>query len=273
MNDMKQTKFKTFINYALAFFMAFFLFCAVSFALIGLTFSPEYAKLQIKSSNYIALSVEEIEDGLVNIAIPGGLPEDFFEYGITDKSFEDNIYKFIDSAYKNKPYTADDSAFRKEISEKIYQYAEKNMPGFSDEISEQLETLIDLCSERYMRYATPKALQYIGNYGGRLRLPSFTAALVALSLASVSFLFLNRANNSKRAIKIGFLGSGLLLLAMPLSLLLFAGIDKIGITSKPLYELITSSIRLPLIIMTIIALVIILAVIISIFKGKRKTVA
>ena len=67
--------------------MAFFIFCSVIFAMIGLCSTPDYAKILIKKSDYVELSIEEIEEELVSVAIPGGLPEDFFNYGITDKTF------------------------------------------------------------------------------------------------------------------------------------------------------------------------------------------
>ncbi len=270
MNE-KNIKFKIFIKYALAFFFAFFLFCSVSFAVIGVAVSPDYAIFQVKKSDYIDLSIEEIEEGLISVAIPGGLPEDFFSYGITDKTFHDNMEEFIKTVYKNEPYIATDNAFREEITEKIYAFAEERLPEFDEDIKEQIDTLVSLCCERYMRYVTPKVLQYVGNYCGRLSIPAFVVSLVTLSLAAVSFLFIHRMDASKKVYRISFLSSALLIGALPLSMLLFAGIDKIGITSKALFALISSFIKTPLYIMLILAIIIILAVVLEIVISKKKS--
>lgn len=267
----KESKFKVFIKYSLAFFMAFFIFCSVIFAMIGLCSTPDYAKILIKKSDYVELSIEEIEDGLVSIAIPGGLPEDFFDYGITDKTFYDNMENYIEKVYKNEKFTADESAFREEISKKIYAYTEEKLSVVSDDIKAQLDTLVDICCEKYMRYATPKVFQYVGNYFGRLSIPAFCVCLFCICLAAVSYLFIGRYEKSKRVYRVSFLSSALLIGAVPAFLLLFAGINKIGITSKPLYSFITLFIKTPLFIMLILAIVIILAVGLEVIISKKKS--
>ncbi len=267
----RESKFKILLKYSLAFFMAFFIFCSVTFAIIGLSSSPDYAKALIKKSDYVELSIEEIEDELVSLALPGGLPKDFFDYGITDKTFKDNIDVFIETVYKNKKYTSSDSAFRDEITEKIYEYTEGKLSSVSDEIRAQLDTLIDLCCEKYMKYATPKVLQYIGNFFGRLSIPAFCVALFCVCLAAVSYLFIGRYENSKKVYRVSFISSALLIGVIPAVIFLFAGINNIGITSKPLFSFITLFIKVPLVIMMIISLVIIIAVVLEIIISNRRS--
>ena len=267
----RESKFKILLKYSLAFFMALFIFCSVIFAMIGVCSTPDYAKALIKKSDYVELSIEEIEDELVSLALPGGLPKDFFDYGITDKTFYDNLDEYIEKSYNNKPFVFLDEAFRDEISQKIYAYTKGKLPTVNDDIKAQLDTLIDLCCEKYMKYATPKVLQYIGNFFGRLSIPAFCVALFCVCLAAVSYLFIGRYENSKKVYRVSFISSALLIGVIPAVIFLFAGINNIGITSKPLFSFITLFIKVPLVIMMIISLVIIIAVVLEIIISNRRS--
>lgn len=244
MNDMKKSCFKNLIKYVFSFFTAFLAFCLVVLVGVFEISKPEYAKYVVTKSDYINNSLAEIEDGLSSIAIPGGFPENFFSYGIGDKTFKDNIYKFIDTVYQNKAYAADSSAFETEVKEKIYAYLEKNQISYTNEISANIDTMVSLCVKEYLTYATPRSIRYMGNYISKLTPLSLYGIIGASAAMLISLVIMILYKSEQKFYLLSLSSAGLMLVVAPVCFLLFAGLKNIGIASKALFGFVTLFIKL-----------------------------
>lgn len=223
------------VKYCFSFFTSFFAFCLVLIFAFGIISTPKYAKVILDKSDYINLSLDEIENTLSSIAIPGGFPKDFFEYGITDKTLKDNIYPFLDAVYKNQSYTADSSAFYNEALDRSMDYLRKNYPGYSEEIEKNVVTMVELCVKEYMVYTTPRSMRYLGNYISKIT-PMVKYGIVIFGVfLIISITVLCKYRAEKKFYIISLLSASLLMLTLPLCLKLFGELENVAITSKALY--------------------------------------
>ena len=118
---MNKTKFilKKFITLFTAFILAFALACLSLCITVKIASISSFTKGIINKTNYIDYAQEEIKEALSDLAIPSGLPADFFDSSITtdtvSKIVTDSVnYNFSGGEVPDFSSVKDD--FKKEIT-------------------------------------------------------------------------------------------------------------------------------------------------------------
>ena len=220
-------------------------FLAVCLSLLTIL-TPWFAKSAIKASGYVDYALAELTEDLNDIAIPSGLPSDFFNdkfEGQEREKFENLLLSRITSNIKQSGFNIETSAIDKTFRDFIEDYAKEHL-GTLDTVSEEaLNELIGECTKAYIRYLTPDVLEMLFQNFAQFSKLLLIASAVILVLIILTFVFLFKLCDIKEFFFYGFssfLGAGLILGALPSYLLLSNQISKINILSTSLYNFIVT---------------------------------
>lgn len=225
--------------------------------------TPQFAKSSIKASGYVDYALAELTEDLNDIAIPSGLPSDFFNDKFEGKErdkFEELLISRITSNIKQSSFNIETTAIDKTFRDFIEDYAEEHL-GTLDTVSEEaLSELVNECTKAYIRYLCPEVLEMIFQNFPQISKLLLIAAAVVLVLLIVASVFLYKLCDIKELFFLcfsSFLGSGLILGALPSYLLFSNQISKINILSDSLYNFLVTFVSKGLITYQIAAVVLI----------------
>lgn len=213
---------------------------------VGLCFlvilSPLFIKGALKSSDYVNLTVEEMKTELNDLAIPAGLPADFFNDKFTEKDKEELLelgITRISSDIKQSSYTVDMEPIKDKFRGYIEEYATEKL-GSSDAISsDAIDMLLTECATIYKVHARPASVRRLFTGLGQVLTPLMIVSLVSVALVVGIFLFQRRLLKREEFWRYGFsvvFGSALMTGVFPLYLLITGTIEKIGMASKSMRE-------------------------------------
>lgn len=229
-----------------------------------LILTPGFAKNSIKASGYVDYALAELTEDLNDIAIPSGLPSDFFNdkfEGSERDKFENLLISRITSNIRQSGFNIETTTIDKTFRDYIEDYAEEHL-GTLDTVSEEaLSELVNECTKTYVRYLSPDVLELLfQNFPQISRLLLISSAVI-LVLIIVAFVFLFKLCSIKEGLFYGFsslLGAGLILSALPSYLLLSDQISKINISSVSLYNFIVTFVSKGLITFIIAAVILVI---------------
>lgn len=243
-------------------FMQSLLFTLLAACLcILLVLTPLFIKASFKKSDYVDLAVKEMITDLNDLAIPSGLPSDFFNDKFSEEDKRE-IYqlalKRISSDIKQSGYTVDIEPIKNKFKGHIEDFAAEHL-GSSDAISpDAIEQLLNECATIYKIHARPAAIRRFFAGLGQILIPLIILLLVAIALIVAIFIFLNKLCSKKEFGLYCFsflLGSGLMTGLLPCYLLITGTIRKIGFASDSLREFFITFLEGSLIVFVIAAVV------------------
>lgn len=235
---MKKEFLRTAISYFLSFVSALLLTVAVLISALLLVLSKPFAEGVMARCDYASLAHDEIVESLESLAIPGGLPDDFFSNGLDRKLLESDINRAVENAYSGGTFSVDE--FSSALRERVLQYAREVEANPENEtVAASIAQLMTHFESAYRASVNTRAIRLLAS-GFNLIFPLGAVGAVALAVLSAAFMAvvwrMNREDSSHYFS--GFLGgAALMLAALPAVVLISGRVAKLGISSPSTFSL------------------------------------
>lgn len=275
MTEKGKNIFKIVINYTVSAITAVFIFLFCCSVAIGVLSSKSYIKSSVKTTDYIAISAEELKEDMISLAIPSGLPDNFFDDKINNAALLKLNNNCIDNAYDKGAFSIDAANITQYHIDIFKEYAESGaLASDTDVTDESLNYLAELCTEKYKKTAANSVFKYLSFYAAKINkfMPFAIIGTLLFSVFCVVFLLkLSKSQNDKRYIYYALCGSGIMTALIPSIVLLGGFIKKISISSRAMHLFIISFVNNILLILVILGIILIaLAVFFLLFKNKNE---
>lgn len=206
--------------------------------------NPSFLLSCAEKSNYSKFAVSQITEELNDLAIPSGLPKNFFTDKIDEISFSKLFYNGIDNQAKgNKNYTLNVDKFKKEVHARVTEYSQNEGGGLTSEVEKDIERFSQECSNIYLSYANPSLINYIFDILVSVKKYLWIALAISFAFTLVVGIFLFKLNHKGAFLKNCFCsccGAALTLGIVPIYLIATNEIARISISSKSLYAITTT---------------------------------
>jgi hypothetical protein len=237
---------------------------------------PTYLMEQVNSTQFTAMVQEDIENTFVSYGISSGVDEQFVRDFFDENRIRIDIFAEMDRLYDSDAAGANIESFKEDLNQKLHQYVESKDAIITPQIEEGLGYLTDICAEAYSDRLTVPFVGTLASVITSLQ-KSIPVAFVGLAiftivLAAVILFLRPKKYKALRYYAYALAGSGLVVGALALLLITSGKIERVGISSKALYTLITSyllNIAYP-ILWTAICLIIAAVVVALIFTYRKK---
>ncbi len=224
-----------------AFGAAAVLALSLAALVLSVVFSRPYFSL-LTGDAYKTRVENEVMDKLEGYAIPGGLPQDFFETKLDKQLLRRDVKRAVDAAFAGETFTAE--AFTSTVRENVMDYAAQNdiqVEAGVDTTEDNIEELVKLCTSGYRRIVNSEIIKLGGALSRQLSPTGwyvfFIAGVIALSLLLSVYKI-----GGKSYVRMSLGGAGLMLFLLPAYMLIFRNISKLGLTSPSMYSLATGMI-------------------------------
>lgn len=209
-----------------------------------LCLSPEFTSKVIKKSDYVGLAVTEMKTNLNDLAIPAGLPSNFFD----DKFLEDDYAEFEElliskatSSIEQKEFSVDTASIKLKFQKLVEDYATEHLGSINSVSSDAVALFVDECTTTYISYLTPDIFNLVfPNFAGIGKLMPIASGVSSVIIL-LAFIFLFKLSFKKGFYGYcfaSFAGAGLILGTIPAYLLITNKISEINISLKSLYSFI-----------------------------------
>ena len=273
MNQNKEMIIKNAIAVITAFILTFALSC-LNICLAGKIISqPFFVKKVVVGSNYVSNAASEIKEALSDLAIPSGLPSDFFDKKVSDSKVSQLVASALDYNFKISSKAPDFSFIKEDLSKDINAFANEHFVTIDNETKKAITALTEECYNVYLRYCNPQVIQVLGQVVGSVSKIITLGIIASLLLSGVTLVFLFRLVDRKNFLFysfVSFLGAGLLSGIIPLILLVTNKISHIAILSKSLYAFLCSFANSGLFIVVLFSLLFVLISLLMLFFELRK---
>ncbi|MDR3224697.1 MAG: hypothetical protein LBT52_00160 [Clostridiales Family XIII bacterium] len=243
--DRKRRRIRKLIAFLLSFFLAlsilalsFLLLC--SFTLLR----PSFLLEQVDKSNYTEMVKDELEVTLISYGISSGFDEAFSKGLLNSDDMRGDIYLEVQKLYDPAVPGADLERFRAGIHEKLIAYVKAQGEDITPQMTEALDYLADLSTEAYQqKIAFPMGgmiaswIETIGNVSRYALIASIIFAAIVLV-----FLILIHPHKSRVVPYLIYAATaaGLFFGVVALAVVYSGKVERVGITNKGLYQLVTT---------------------------------
>lgn len=237
-------RLRAIISFILSVLICLGLFFTATLADILIFSSPSFIRTCAEKSNYTEFAVSQLTDELNDLAMPSGLPDDFFTDKINKKDFVSIFFTCLDNLTSgNKEYKLSVDKFKTEVYNLVSDYSKNEVGDFSSEVEKDIERFSEECSNIYLSYINPSLTSYLFELLTSARTYLILALVfsVVFTLGVGAFLF--KVNNNGAFIKYCFAslcGASLTLGVIPAYILFADEISKVSISSKSLYAITTT---------------------------------
>ena len=155
-------RLRAIISYALAFLVCLGVFAmAVSSALLVIS-SPKAVLSVAEKSNYAELAADGLAKELNYLAIPSGLPDDFFTDAVDKAEFKALFLTVAEKTVRaDKEYQLDLSGFNTKILNMVTDYSKNESGDFTEEIQKDIVLFANECENTYLSYVNPSLISYL----------------------------------------------------------------------------------------------------------------
>ena len=225
----KQARLRGGMAWILSFLLCLFLTVLSLLSLLECTLlSPGFLKKQVDKSAYTAHVIEDMEDIFTSV--------------LTEEEVRADIYAEIDRLYAADATGADYGAFESQLYDKLTANVKERNLEITESVDQALHYLAQMCAETYREGVGLPFASYAASALAAAKTPLLIgiAAMVVLSLFVLGFLFaLQKKNGFFRYAIYACSGAAVTLTVLALVVLLSGKIEKIGLTGKALYYLVT----------------------------------
>lgn len=238
---MKKEILRMAISYLLSFVSSLCLTVAILLLAVTVVLSRPFTHAVIERCNYEELAHREIVESLESLAIPGGLPDDFFAAGLDKELLKSDIERGVDTAYSGVPF--EHSEFSSVLRERIEQYARDTETDPENEtVAAAITQLMAYFDSVYRASVSTGAMRFLAS-GFNLLFPWGIVGIFVLAALAALFMAVVKKMNEEYSGHYfsGFLGgAALMLAALPAAVLLSGRVAKLGISSPPTFALMSS---------------------------------
>jgi hypothetical protein len=244
-NDRKRRVFRTVISLLLSFFLMLSILVLSLLLLMSFTIlKPSFLLEQADKSNYTEAIRDELEETLISYGLSSGFDETFFLDLLNVDDMRADIFLEAEKMYDSGAPGANLEAFRADLCEKLTAYVEEHGEKVTPQIKEALDYLADLSTEAYRQKIE---FPLTGTLSGgiltikRIFRPALIAAAVFCAVVLAFLLGIHpRKKKALPYVIYAFTACGIFLGAAALAVMFSGRIDRVGITNKGLYYLITT---------------------------------
>ena len=275
MTDFKKNKLRSIISYIVAIITAMFIFLFGVSGALGILTSKIYIKGTVKRADYINISASELKETLISLAIPSGLPENFFDDKIDYDLLAELNNNCIDNAYDKSSFSVDTAKVKEKHLNIFKAYA--NSGALASDIAvtdESLEYLADLCTEKYEKLVANSLFKYLAFYSAKFNRFTPFAIIGTLIFAALGILFLvklSKAMDEKKYLYFSLCGGGAMLGIVPAILLIGGFVKKISIASRSMHLFIIAFVNNILFFLLIFGIMLILTSAFILVHKKKDT--
>ncbi len=236
-------RLRAIISYSLAFLVCLGVFAiAVSSALFVIS-SPKVVLSIAEKSNYGELAADGLTEELNYLAIPSGLPEDFFTGAVDTAEFKALFLTVAEKTITaDKEYKLDLSDFNAKILNMVTDYSKNESGDFTEEVQKDIVLFANECENIYLSYVNPSLISYLLTLLVSARKYACLALLIAASFSFICGFVLFKLNHISSFVKhlfFAFSGASLTIGVIPAILLASNEISRVAISSKSLYAFVT----------------------------------
>lgn len=256
---MKREASRKFLSAVLAFSAVVFIFLSAVCLSAGAVLNKTFLSAVIKSEKYVNAVKDEVLLNLESLAIPGGLPNDFFDDYVNEQTLKTDILHAAESSFKREEVIVDD--FKTTIKGGIEQYAAQNTVNISEETNESIEQLVTLCTDAYKTQIDSVIFKIFAPITRYAQPWAFVCAAVTL-LFSIMVLVATKKIGGEFFIKSSLYGSAVMVAAFPIFMFISGSVSRLGIINTAMFFLVTRIVYTVLGSMLLVAFVIVLFVLI-----------
>lgn len=205
---------------------------------------PSFVVYCGEKSNYCEYAALQLENELNELAIPSGLPENFFTGKIDKNSFSKAFYECLkNQALDNKNYTLNVDEFKNEVHTRVTDYSKNEGGELTSQVQKDIELFSQESSNIYLSYVNPSLISYLLEVLVSIKKYLLIALVISVVFTLAIGIFLFRLNRKEAFFKYCFCascGAALTLGVIPSYLIATNEIAKISISSKSLYAITTT---------------------------------
>ncbi|MBQ8549987.1 MAG: hypothetical protein IJ426_01460 [Clostridia bacterium] len=264
---MKSEVLKKALAAIIAFASAVLLALAIIALTVGIVFSKPYFSL-LTGKSYDKKVTAEVLAELEGYAIPGGLPQDFFNDKLDRGQLSRDIDATVNAAFGGESVNLD--SFKEQMKQYVLDYAEEKeikVEAGEDSTEENIDRLVTHCADEYKRLVNSAFIKFGGKISSMLS-PAVWIVFSVAALGAAGLLFVTAKVGKEIFFRIAVSSAGIMLIIFPAYMLIFRNIASLGITSPSMYALATGIIYSLLV--TMVVLAVILLVFANIPYKKRK---
>lgn len=272
MISIKKEHIKKVVCLIVAFITAMFLLLSALAGVSDLLTSKSYILYTVGSTKYLENAKQMLKNGLSSLAIPSGLPENFFDDKINSEKLYSINRGFIISCYDTGNVKINNDDLKQELIGQFKDYANSGALASTVDINdESLSYLADRCVEQYMTVGGNTVFRYICIYSARVNKYIIYALIFTLFFSVLGILFLIKLSygNGKKYLYFSLCGGGCLSAVLPLILLLGGYIGKLGISSKAMHSFVSAYLNNALIILSVFGLLLIVIAVLILWGERR----
>lgn len=276
-NADQKPMMKHIISWILSFFLSLFLFLLSCVVVLQITvLSPSFLKGQIVKSNAASYLTQDLKETFVSYGISSDFDEAFFNSALDENQVQSDLFGEVDQLYDPSAPEIDFDSFQNQMYQKLLENVKGRNIKVTGTVDGALQYLAQVCRESYQETIHIPLSSYVSDMLQFLKKPILiaTIGLAALALFVIVFLYFLRHKRSFCRYCIYACSGAVLTLFVPWAVVAFSGrIEKVGITQKALYALVTTYAHevLSLLLMTIGILVLmdIVLLIVYFVLGKK----
>ena len=243
-NGAHNRRVRNVISGILSFLLCLFLSLLALLVLVQSTLlSPGFMKKQVAKSEYAAHIIEDMEEIFVSYGISSDFDEAFFTSVLSESGVRADIEREIDRMYGAALGGADVDGFKNQLHQKLLANVGSRGIEVTDEVEDALQYLVQVCAETYQEGVSLPLATYASGMLRSVKTPLLmaTGGIALLSVFILAFLFFIRRKKTFCRFAIYAFSGSALTLAAGACLVLFSGrIERISISSKALYYLVTT---------------------------------
>ena len=245
MNVKTQSAVRTAVSFFLSFLISLLVFfltlLLIAIATVG---NENFMNTMYEKGEFYRYVTEEIREEYVNLGIPGGVQEDFFDDAIDEATLYRDVTGQIAAAYRGESYTVNEQAHKDFLYEKLVQYAAEKEIALTDDVKGGLNHMVDLCVKVYTESVSNVFILQIGKLANRFSTPLLLASGVLIVLIACLSFFLFRLHRWKhrpiRYLQYSVIAASLMLIVFPLIAMLSNFSTRLNISAPSLYHLVNT---------------------------------
>ena len=237
--------------------------------LLGIVFSRSYFSL-LTGGDYKGEVEKEVLGELESYAIPGGLPQDFFNEKLDRELLRLDVDRAVTAAFRGESVGFE--SFKAAAGKSILDYAKENeitVEAGEDSTEENISRLVDHCVSAYKKFVNSEIIKLSGAFS-RFLYPGIWVWVLAIAAVAGGLIFATLKIGGIAYLRMALGGAGLMLALFPAYMLIFRNVSGLGISSASMYALATGIIYSLLISMLVFAAVLLVLANIP-YRRKKKS--
>ncbi len=272
MITFKKEHIKKIINTAIAFITALFILLSAFSGAAAILTSKPYILYTVGSTKYLQNAEQVLKDGLSSLAIPSGLPEDFFDDKINTEKLYSINREFMISCYDTGAAKINTDDLKQELINTFKDYAASGAVASTVDIDDDaLSYLANKCVEQYMTVGANSIFRYICIYASKANRYTIYALIFIIIFSVLGILFLIKlsGDGDKKYLYFSLCGGGCMSAILPLILLIGRFIGRLNIPSKAMRTFISAYLNNALIILSVFGLLLIAVSIFILWRERH----